>query len=79
MFTTDCSDYNVLIKLRPRLLPRRFEAIGHTGVSTQNNCDSREFKFPVTNFNPAEIFLEELRVSSIQWDEDLKQIKNYIN
>ena len=66
--------YDLVIHLSPRCLTRGHQGVGAKGVSnllaayprppSQKNAP-KDSKLPVTSFNPAEIFLENLRVSCL--------------
>ena len=62
--------YDVVIHLTPQCLTRRHQGVGVKDVSVahyrqppSDRNAATENKLPVTTFNPAEIFLENLRVS----------------
>ena len=64
IFRPPLDDYNVLIELDPQLLPRHYQAVDTSVMLKQPKPKTVVHKaLPVVNFDPAMIYLEELRVS----------------
>lgn len=63
IFRPPLDHYDVIIHLHSRLLPRGTQALDHRKPATEPASLSRpSVLLPVTNFDPAQLYLEELKV-----------------
>lgn len=66
IFIPNLAGYNVLIHLKPLMNPRRHEqCFGNENVSITQLAPynaERSTKIPIVDFNPIEIYMQELRV-----------------
>lgn len=66
LFTPNWQGYNLLIHLNSSVNPRVHEQITpplKTGIFVEKYDSKKKSKIPITNFNPVELYLKELRVS----------------